>query len=152
MINVNDVLIALIGSTIIVVPAYLLLKKLFGRILSTPKPGAVKQQANPLIQILPQFCLFFCFILILIGLWVFGNQLLQWLKTGVWLDMSVSATLTRNLSDTAFVNWLNYPQSWVGLSRLTKGILSYIPVSLAFVVTGFWILLVTSSRVDESEK
>lgn len=145
MTNVNLVLISLIGSTLIVVPAYLLLKKLLGWNLSRAKSVAVKQQANLLIQVL-------CLVLILIGLWVFGNQLLQWLKIGAWLDMSVSATLTRNLSDTAFVNWLDCPQSWVGLSRLVKGTFSCLPVSLTFVVTGFWILVVTLSRTNKSDE
>jgi len=148
MTNVNIVLISLIGTAFIVLMAYLSLKKLFSWRLSKARPTFVKQKKNILVQ----FVSYFCLVLVVSGAMVFSNQLLGWMKTGVWLDMSVLSTLTRNFLDTAFVKWLNFPKSWIGLNKIVEGVLNILPVSLTLVVIGFLIFVATNGLDNGKDK
>lgn len=86
-----------------------------------------------------------------IGLW--GYQIIFWLKTSEWVPCSLYHVVTygwgvdtgpiswipRGWGSKKFIEWLAYPNNWVGLHTIVLNLLEWTPVSLVAVILGGWI-------------
>lgn len=60
-----------------------------------------------------------------------GWQCVQWLRVGLWPEVSVIYALAYAM-DASWNTWLGYPQQWIGVHKLLSGT----PLALALFVAG----------------
>ena len=101
-------------------------------------------------------CLFF----IGSGFLMLGEQIHNWLKTGVWNKLPLINELALLPQDSFFVSWIKHPESWDSLHKIIVWMLKIVPVSLFSIYfgwllffVGIWsMLLIFSEQQDESGK
>ncbi len=72
------------------------------------------------------------------GALVFVGQVISYLKAGRWESRPWVSFFSEM---DAFRAWLYQPESWVGLSRMVRGILEWLPMSFGLVITGLPVAL-----------
>lgn len=72
------------------------------------------------------------------GLFLFGFQSYHWFKYGNWPPYTLKH-LVLLTSQNAFTSWLEQPQSWIGLQKMTNWALDFIPISIALIGIGYLI-------------
>lgn len=78
----------------------------------------------------------------LAGVGVIGFQVYGYLRIAEWQSMSVFSVAV----DT--VPWLQSPQSWIGLYKVLRQALEFMPLSLALVLVG-WLIAGFGSRLKD---
>src|SRR5260221_2214124 len=72
------------------------------------------------------------------GALVFCNQVIGYLKLGHWKS---HAWISFFSNMDALQSWLYQPGSWIGLSRVVRTILEWMPLSVGLVIMGFPVAL-----------
>lgn len=101
-----------------------------------------------------------CLVFIGSGFFIIGEQIYNWLKTGVWNEFPLINEVALLSQDNIFVSWMNNPESWHGLHEIVVWILEIVPLSLFSICLGWvlffigiWsMLLIFSEQQDEPEK
>ena len=88
----------------------------------------------------------------LAGILVLGLQVYAWLATGTWQPASLLlplAMLAKWLPDPAMVQWIERPDTWIGLHK----VLDFIPLSLFLMLVGllFFIPILHSAVYEETK-
>ena len=97
--------------------------------------------------------------------WLWGWQLLYWLKTEHWVALDaitlVSATtddavgprmIFGSFGNSKFITWLLYPEDWLGLHRVVATFLAWITPSLIFLLSGIQLATVAGAIREFRDK
>ncbi|UCD11492.1 MAG: hypothetical protein JSU88_12755 [Nitrospinaceae bacterium] len=79
---------------------------------------------------------FFSTLVVLGGFGLLAYQVLLWLMDGVWTEYPVILVFNALFENTALHQWMNAPESWLGLQKLVHWLLENTPLSLALIVPG----------------
>jgi hypothetical protein len=76
------------------------------------------------------------FTVFLSGFGLLGYQIVVWLQDGVWNAMPLMIVFTFLFEGTAFGDWMQNPEAWVGLHQVMEWLLVNTPISLVLIVDG----------------
>lgn len=85
---------------------------------------------------LSAFMGFLATLVFLSGFGLVAYQVFMWLKEGVWTEFPLFALFNYVFENTAVQEWLQHPESWIGLQKAITWILENTPLSLALIVPG----------------
>jgi len=80
--------------------------------------------------------LFFTF-----GLGLVGYQVFLWIKDGVWSEFAIIEVFNFLFENTLMAQWLDNPESWLGLQKIIEWLLYNIPISVALIVPSIMVLV-----------
>jgi hypothetical protein len=78
------------------------------------------------------------------GLGLLAYQVFLWIKDGAWTDYSVFVMFNFLLENTALHQWINQPESWLGLQRILFWLFENTPLSLALIVPGIMVAFLST--------
>lgn len=91
-------------------------------------------------------CAIGCAMLIVFsGFGVLGYQSALWLQEGVWTELPLLSVFNYFFDGAAIQEWLNNPQSWLGLHQIIDWSLKSIPLSLTLIFQGMIFVFITAS-------
>jgi hypothetical protein len=91
-------------------------------------------------------CAIGCAILIVFsGFGVLGYQSALWLQEGVWTELPLSSVFNYFFDGAVLQEWINNPQSWLGLHKIIDWSLKSIPLSLTLIFQGMIFVFITAS-------
>jgi hypothetical protein len=73
------------------------------------------------------------------GLGLLAYQGFLWVKNGAWSEYSIFILFNFLFENTALHQWINQPDSWIGLQKIMFWVLENTPLSLALIVPGLMV-------------
>jgi len=75
------------------------------------------------------------------GLGLVGYQVFLWIKDGVWSEFATMEVFNFLFENTLLAQWLDNPESWLGLQKIIEWLLYNIPVSVALILPSIMVLV-----------
>ncbi len=85
------------------------------------------------------------FLIVFSGFGVLGYQSALWLQDGVWTELPLLTVFNYLFEGAAIQDWLNQPQSWLGLHQIVDWCLQNIPLSLTLILEGIFLAALAAS-------
>ena len=76
----------------------------------------------------------FASLFLAFGLGLVGYQVFLWIKDGVWSEFATMEVFDFLFENTLLAQWLDNPESWLGLQKIIEWLLYNIPISVALIV------------------
>ncbi len=83
----------------------------------------------------------FASLFLTFGLGLVGYQVFLWIKNGVWSEFATMEVFNFLFENTLIAQWLDKPESWFGLQKITEWLLYNIPVSVALIIPSIMVLV-----------
>jgi len=83
----------------------------------------------------------FASLFLTFGLGLVGYQVFLWIKDGVWSEFAIIEVFNFIFKNTLVAQWLDNPESWLGLQKIIEWLLYNIPVSVALIVPSIMVLV-----------
>ena len=83
----------------------------------------------------------FASLFLVAGFGVVSYQVFLWIKNGVWSEFTIKLAFNFLFEGTSVAQWLNNPESWFGLQKITEWLLENIPLSVALIVPSIFTLV-----------
>ncbi|MBT4375306.1 MAG: hypothetical protein HOD16_06425 [Nitrospina sp.] len=83
----------------------------------------------------------FASLFLAFGFGLVGYQVFLWIKDGVWSEFATMEVFNFLFENTLIAQWLDNPESWFGLQKITEWLLYNIPVSVALIVPSIMVLV-----------
>ena len=83
----------------------------------------------------------FASLFLALGLGLVGYQLFLWIKDGVWSEFATMEVFNFLFENTLLAQWLDNPESWLGLQKIIEWLLYNIPISVALIVPSIMVLV-----------
>jgi len=113
--------------------------------------------------------LWFSGILGLYCLYLFGAQVLEWMRDGIWIRLPATSLFLGAESFTeaewlyifpmrgdrdlgAFSSWLSHPESWLGIHRLVFGTLEFFSTPVVLACIALCIALVSFGIIGKADQ
>ena len=78
-------------------------------------------------------------MVVLSGFGILGYQILIWLQDGVWNALPLMMVFEFLFENSVLGQWMQNPESWLGLQQVLKWILENTPISLVLIVKGLFL-------------
>ncbi len=76
----------------------------------------------------------FASLFLLSGLGLISYQVFLWLQNGIWPEFPIGVVFNFLFENTMPAQWLNNPESWLGLQKVVEWLLENIPLSVALII------------------
>ena len=83
----------------------------------------------------------FASLFLAFGLGLVGYQVFLWIKDGVWSEFATMEVFDFLFENTLLAQWLDNPESWLGLQKIIEWLLYNIPISVALIVPSIMVLV-----------
>ena len=83
----------------------------------------------------------FASVFLALGLGLVGYQVFLWIKDGVWSEFATMEVFNFLFENTLLAQWLDNPESWLGLQKIIEWLLYNIPISVALIVPSILVLV-----------
>ena len=83
----------------------------------------------------------FASLFLAFGFGLVGYQVFLWIKDGVWSEFTIIEVFNFLFENTLMAQWLDNPESWLGLQKIIEWLLYNIPVSVALIVPSIMVLV-----------
>ena len=83
----------------------------------------------------------FASLFLAFGLGLVGYQVFLWIQDGVWSELAAIEVFNFLFENTLLAQWLDNPESWLGLQKIIEWLLYNIPISVALIVPSIMVLV-----------
>ena len=83
----------------------------------------------------------FASLFLAFGLGLVGYQVFLWIKDGVWSEFATIEVFNFLFENTLLAQWLDNPESWLGLQKIIEWLLHNIPISVVLIVPSIMVLV-----------
>ena len=83
----------------------------------------------------------FASLFLAFGLGLVGYQVFLWIQNGVWSEFATIEVFNFLFENTLLAQWLDNPESWLGLQKIIEWLLYNIPISVALIVPSIMVLV-----------
>lgn len=131
--------------------------------------GVARSSFGELVVGLAHVFLWFSGILGLYCLYLFGAQVLEWMRNGIWIRLPATSLFlgAESLTEAewlhvfpmrgegdlgVFASWLSYPESWIGIHRLVFGTLEFFSTPVILACTALCTALVSLGIIGKAHQ
>ena len=83
----------------------------------------------------------FASLFLALGFGLVGYQVFLWIKDGVWSEFATIEVFNFLFESTLLAQWLDNPESWLGLQKIIEWLLYNIPISVVLIVPSIMVLV-----------